>query len=56
MSQANIELVRQVYEDFAQGRAPSPTLGDDVEWQGAADLPDRDVHRGRRAAAAMVAE
>jgi ketosteroid isomerase-like protein len=57
MASHNVDLVRRMYLDFLEGREPPRSaFGEDVEWHGASDLPDRDTHRGYDGVAAYVAD
>ena len=55
MSGENVELIRRAYEQFNSGQeAPLSMLDEAVEWHTAADLPNRDVHRGHAGVRALI--
>jgi ketosteroid isomerase-like protein len=56
MSQANVDAVSRVWEEFCAGRFPLDAFSDDLEWHVRADLPDSEVCHGPAQAAAMIAD
>jgi ketosteroid isomerase-like protein len=50
MSEANVEIVRQIYRSFEQdGGFPDALLADEIEWVNPADAVETGIRRGREA-------
>ncbi len=57
MSDANVELVRRIYDEFNQtNELPRWALSDDVDWHPPADEPDNGIRQGADAVVAYVRE
>lgn len=56
MPEAELELVRQIYEAFAERRFPGELFADEIEWKTWEELPDADTHRGIRAVRRFFAD
>jgi ketosteroid isomerase-like protein len=55
MSDANVDLVRRIYDEFNETlELPRWALCDDVEWQPPADEPDNGLRRGADSVTAYV--
>jgi ketosteroid isomerase-like protein len=55
MSEENVESVRAIWRAFSGFRFPTEAFAEEVEWHTAADLPDREICRGRAAVQQMLA-
>jgi uncharacterized protein len=48
MPEAELELVKQIYEAFAERRFPGELFAEEIEWKTWEELPDADTYRGIR--------
>ena len=48
MAQADLQVVQEIYDAFAERRFPGELFADDVEWKTSDRLPDADTHKGVR--------
>ena len=55
MSQANVEVVRALWQAFERFEVPSEAFAEEVEWHTASDLPDSGTCRGVKAVQRMLA-
>ena len=58
MSEENVEIAKRIYAAWNKGgpAAASIYYGPEIEWQEAAEVPDADVVRGRKAVLAYLDE
>jgi ketosteroid isomerase-like protein len=48
MAEADLEVVRRIYQGFAERRFPGEWFAEEVEWKSHPDMPDADTYRGLR--------
>ena len=49
MSKENVEVVREIWRAFGRFEFPAEAFDEAIQWHTAADLPDREIAKGRAA-------